>query len=260
MDLTNFLPFQTSNKSSDIFIETNNYILTEPSSFDELLEVFKFRFSIFGVSAVDNVHLDFDSFDRYCDHLIVKDKKNNDIVGVYRFISSTKNKKFYSASEFSIGSLIKLPGNKLELGRASVSPMHRNGQVIDLLWKGIGLMAKKYDARYIFGCSSLMSTEPADAQSLYYKLKNQNLINFDLKLAPVGKYSFKFNDNCLLDENFEIPSLLKSYLMAGAKVAGLPAFDEEFGCFDFLTILDLNELSPSFKRRYFQVEGNPCVS
>lgn len=181
----------------------------------------------------------------------MKDKKNQEIVGVYRFISSTKNKKFYSSSEFSLNGLLKLPGNKLELGRASVSPMHRNGQVIDLLWKGIGLMAKKYDTRYLFGCSSLMSTEPADAQSLYFKLKNQESLESSLNVFPVGKYAFTFKPHALTDENFEIPPLLKSYLMAGAKIAGLPAFDEEFGCFDFLTILDLNEISPSFKRRYF---------
>lgn len=236
---------------SQIFVETNNYILTVPNTFDELIEIFKFRFSIFGVSALDDIHLDFDSFDRYCDHLIVKDKKNDEIVGVYRFISSTKNKKFYSSSEFSLSSLVKLPGNKLELGRASVSPMHRNGQVIDLLWKGIGLMAKKYNARYLFGCSSLMSTEPADAQSLYFKLKNQNCFDNTLNIFPIGKYAFTFKPHSLLDQNFEIPALLKSYLLAGAKIVGLPAFDEEFGCFDFLTILDLNDINPSFKRRYF---------
>lgn len=129
--------------------------------------------------------------------------------------------------------------------------MHRNGQVIDLLWKGIGLMAKKHNARFLFGCSSLMSTEPADAQSLYYRLKKDASLENSLNIFPVGKYAFTFKPHAILDENFEIPPLLKSYLMAGAKVAGLPAFDEEFGCFDFLTILDLNEINPSFKRRYF---------
>ena len=203
------------------------------------------------MSAFDDIHLDFDSFDRYCDHLIVKEKKNNEIVGVYRFISSTKNKKFYSSSEFSLNGLLKLSGNKLELGRASVSPIHRNGQVIDLLWKGIGLMAKKYDARYLFGCSSLMSTEPSDAQSLYFKLKGQGSVDSSLNVFPVGKYAFTFKPHSLVDENFEIPPLLKSYLLAGAKVVGLPAFDEEFGCFDFLTVLDLDAISSSFKRRYF---------
>ncbi len=251
LNLANLLPFNGAREKVDLYLETANYILTEPSTFDELIDIFKFRFSIFGVSAVDDVHLDFDSFDRYCDHLIVKDKKNHDIVGVYRFISSTKNKKFYSSSEFSLGGLLKLSGNKLELGRASVSPMHRNGQVIDLLWKGIGLMAKKYNSRYLFGCSSLMSTEASDAQSLYYRLKNENYIDNEINVFPVDKYAFTFKPHSIQDDNFDVPPLLKSYLMAGAKIAGLPAFDEEFGCFDFLTILDLNNISPSFKRRYF---------
>lgn len=251
LGLSNLFSFHSEINSDRIKLETNSYLLTEPSTFDELIEIFKFRFSIFGVSAVDDVQLDFDSFDRYCDHLIVKEKSTGDIVGVYRFIASNKNKKFYSSSEFSLNSFLKLPGNKLELGRASVCPMHRNGQVIDLLWKGIGLMAKKYNARYLFGCSSLMSTDPADAQSLYFKLKNNDSIDTDLNVFPVGKYAFTFKPHSILEENFDVPPLLKSYLMAGAKVVGLPAFDEEFGCFDFLTVLDLNEISSSFKRRYF---------
>ncbi|MCB5295473.1 MAG: hypothetical protein LHW52_02880, partial [Candidatus Cloacimonetes bacterium] len=39
-----------------------------------------------------------------------------------------------------------------------------------------------------------------------------------------------------------IPSLLNSYLKAGAKVCGSPALDRSFKCIDFLTLLDVSEL------------------
>ncbi len=247
----NFFPFTKREKENSPLLETTNYQLCEPASFDEMIEIFKFRYSVFGVPAYDNIFLDFDSYDRYCDHLIVKSKSTNEIAGVYRFLSSTKSKNFYSCSEFQLRSFLKLPGNKLELGRASVSPEHRNGQVIDLLWKGIGLMAKKYHADYLFGCSSLMTTDASLALSLYEKLRREGYLYNELNTYPIDKYAYNFDCTVAAHHLVEVPALLKSYLVAGAKVSGLPALDQDFGCFDYLTILNLKELNSSFKRRYF---------
>ena len=49
-----------------------------------------------------------------------------------------------------------------------------------------------------------------------------------------------------------IPPLLRSYFTAGAKVYGEPALDLDFKCIDFLTILDVNNLTSGYKRRYFK--------
>jgi putative hemolysin len=49
----------------------------------------------------------------------------------------------------------------------------------------------------------------------------------------------------------EIPALIQSYILAGAKFYGEPALDEEFGCFDFFMMLKVSEMSRLFRRRYF---------
>jgi putative hemolysin len=49
-----------------------------------------------------------------------------------------------------------------------------------------------------------------------------------------------------------IPPLLRSYFSAGSKVYGQPALDVEFKCIDFITILDMEQISSSYKRRYFK--------
>ena len=49
-----------------------------------------------------------------------------------------------------------------------------------------------------------------------------------------------------------IPPLLRSYFSAGSKVYGHPALDKEFKCVDFLTILNCDELTSGYKRRYFK--------
>jgi len=44
-----------------------------------------------------------------------------------------------------------------------------------------------------------------------------------------------------------IPDLLKSYLKFGAKICSYPAYDKEFRCFDFLTVIDYNTVNTGKK-------------
>ena len=48
----------------------------------------------------------------------------------------------------------------------------------------------------------------------------------------------------------KIPKLLKTYLAIGARIAAPPAWDREFGTIDFLTLLDLNAVSPAARHRF----------
>ena len=48
----------------------------------------------------------------------------------------------------------------------------------------------------------------------------------------------------------KIPRLLKTYLAIGARICAPPAWDRDFGTIDFLTLLDLEVLSPSARNRF----------
>jgi len=48
----------------------------------------------------------------------------------------------------------------------------------------------------------------------------------------------------------KVPKLLKTYLVIGARIAGPPAWDREFGTIDFLTLLDLKTVSASARHRF----------
>jgi putative hemolysin len=82
-------------------------------------------------------HLDVDDYDFHADHLIIKDKRSEEVVGTYRLLSSRFTDRFYSASEFSMDTFQVFPGTKLEMGRACVHKDYRDGRSIDLLWKGL---------------------------------------------------------------------------------------------------------------------------
>lgn len=239
-------------------IETTRYTLKTASRLDELLRLFHLRHAVF---KGDASKLDLDHLDHACDHLLILDNSDGSIVGTYRLIFGSE---YYSDGEFNLSQFKKLPGTKLELGRACIQEEHRNGSVIDLLWKGIGRYQELTGAQYLFGCSSIFTVNPKEMSALMSQMRAKGRFDDGLKIRPVPSFTHpKLTGSYDEPISATLPSLLASYLMAGAKVHGTPAYDEEFFCFDWLTILNVDEISSSYKRRYFphlQQEQLACES
>ncbi|MAZ47478.1 MAG: hypothetical protein CME65_02880 [Halobacteriovoraceae bacterium] len=242
-----------------IALETKKYSMTTAQDLSELKELFILRYDCFlrDIEKKDGIQLDLDKFDLVCDHLVIRCNETQKVVGTYRMIPSSVSNEFYSQSEFNLDDFLKVDGIKVELGRACIEENHRNGYVIDLLWRGIAEYCKVTSARFLFGCSSINETSPIIARQLveYFKNRGEHLDDFDVK--PIGKYDMNL-DSVSLEPNEEavlkkiVPSLLRSYLNAGAKIYGHPALDEDFACIDFFNIIDLDHLNPSYRKRYFK--------
>jgi len=237
-----------------ITIETPRYTLKTLDQVSELEDVFRMRGEIFaeeyGISGLSN-GMDVDRFDLGCDHLLIKSKQTGEIVGAYRLLCSAFTSSFYSETEFELADFLNSPGIKLELGRACIRKDHRKGTVVSLLWRGIVQYSIETGADYLFGCSSIKTTSYANVREIQESLKWNGQLGSEWKIEP--NHSFQFRDeeknqpHCGL---IEIPSLLRSYFSAGAKVYGEPALDREFQCVDYLTILKLRDLKSNFERRY----------
>lgn len=248
--------FMTYNPSFDILIETKKYVLKTADTTDELAHVFRLRHQNFLEDiAQDQEIFDVDEFDHICDHLIITCKETNEIIGTYRIMCSLYTDKFYSQNEFELDEFLSLDDVKLELGRACIDAHHRNGNVIDLLWKGIARYSQLTGARYLFGCSSVKTVEAQTAMNVMSYLKEKDKYSTEFNIKATSPFAMDFShciDQAVFDVKSLIPPLLLSYLTAGALVYGEPALDKEFECVDFMTILDLSELSPLFRRRYFR--------
>lgn len=245
----------------DIDIETKMYRLETAATMNDLLEVFELRHQIFleetGAASEDSDGFDLDEFDSVCDHIIIRCKESNKIVGTYRVISSVYSDSFYSQGEFNLDEFLNTAGHKLELGRACIHHGHRNGAVIDLLWRGIAEYIQLTGSRFLFGCSSLKVTDPAQAAGIMNYLKEQGHSDDSYAIAPIGKFDMDLESvypATMEDATVKglIPPLLRSYFTAGSKVFGEPALDRDFKCIDFLTILDMNNLNSGYRRRYFK--------
>ena len=239
----------------------------------------RLRFRVFNIELGEGLEssyetgLDMDRFDAICEHLLVEDKTSRRIVGTYRMQSgetAARNLGYYSEQEFNLTPYEPLRPGILELGRASIDREHRTPEVLMLLWRGIAQYATDMGLRTLLGCSSLNSNDPAEGWQMYRQLENFR-VSREFATTPTAEYRCPAeqqdagaqptsceNDRWLRGEvdparsstSVKVPKLLKTYLAIGARIAAPPARDREFGTIDFLTLLDLNSLSPAARNRF----------
>jgi putative hemolysin len=209
-----------------------------------------------------------------CEHLLVEDKQETNpakrIVGTYRMQSGDNAKRnlgYYSEQEFDFAPFEPLRSGILELGRASIDREHRTPEVLTLLWRGIAQYATDMGLRYLIGCSSINSKNPADGWTVYRQLEHY-VVPPELKTVPTAAYACSEPSafSCAETapgigseakaaslpavEPVTVPKLLKTYLAIGCRIGGPPAWDREFGTIDFLTFLDLKLVSSSARNRF----------
>ena len=216
------------------------------------------RFEVFNLELNEGLEqsyatgLDADPFDAVCDHLLVEQVSTGHIVGTYRLqtgTSAAKNLGYYCAQEFEFSVFESIRHEIVELGRACVHRQHRNLVVLGLLWKGIADYATDRGARYLIGCSSLTSQNPAEGASAYAELCRKNLADTSFRTKPLPAFECCLDH--LAEEKIQIPKLLRAYLTVGAKICGPPALDPHFQTIDFLTMLDIQSLSAQTRERFF---------
>lgn len=224
----------------------------------ELRAVFQLRFNVFnlelheGLEEAYQTGEDSDEFDRYCDHVIVTDDRSREVVGTYRLqtgISAGRHIGYYSEREFDFTPYRILRDELVELGRACIHPDHRKYEVLMLLWKAIANYARDRNARYLIGCSSLTSQDPSEGSSLYFRLTPM-LAPEPFRTLPTAEFAFPLTDHSVAARP---PKLLRTYLALGATICGPPALDRAFKTIDFLTLMDLNNLSGSIRSRLLEL-------
>ena len=261
-----------------IHAEVGRYRLRLAEAEEDREAACRLRFKVFNIELGEGLEssyrtgIDTDRFDRCCEHLLVEDLTEDNparrIVGTYRMQtgeSAASNLGYYSEQEFEFAPYEPLRTDILELGRASIDRDHRTPEVLTLLWRGIAQYASCMGLRYLIGCSSLTSKDPAEGWQVYRQLEHYR-VSPEFETAPTARYACPSEQEgadaqqspCQQDPSkrttavtqASVPKLLKTYLAIGARVCCPPAWDREFGTIDFLTLLDLKLLSPSARNRF----------
>src|SRR5881409_3712161 len=215
------------------------------------------RFTVFNLELNEGLTeslatgLDADPFDEVCDHLLVEHLPTGEIVGTYRLqtgLTAAANRGYYSEQEFDFRPFEPIRAELIELGRACVHSHHRNLIVLGLLWKGIADYARERGGRYLCGCSSITSQDPAVGASAYADLYRKHLAPAQWRTRPLPAFDCPLNQ--LTEDPPKIPKLLRAYLSMGANICGPPALDRHFKTIDFLTLMDLYSLPAMVRERF----------
>ena len=200
-----------------------------------------------GFTLRNDTAVDADRFDRFCDHILVRDDETGEIIGCYRMLpppGAIAAGGLYTAQEFDIRALDPLRPSMVEMGRAVVSGDHRNGAVILMMWAGILAYLDRCGYDYVIGCVSVpthgegppgshlravrdfaLARPPAPAEYTVHPYRPVLLDGRDLdSIAPPARTT--------------IPPLMRGYLRLGAQICGQPAHDPAFGVGDFPALLD----------------------
>ncbi len=244
-------------------LEFGPYRLKTAQTTDELVESFKLRHQVFNLEfrGMKGRGLDFDQYDSLFDHLLIFHQDSHQVIGTYRVHLSNEPSDSYTAQEFCLDGIKSFEGPFLELGRACIAKEHRRGAVISLLWRGIAEYMKASGAQTLFGCSSVKINNSRQAALVYRSLVLKDLV-LNNGCHPTREFQFDHFQKELdllhgplnLEQQAEveslIPPLLKSYLKLGSRILSEPAFDRDFDCLDFLTVLKRSDLSKSVDRKF----------
>ncbi len=242
-------------------LERGDYRLHFASTREELDALLKLRFDVYnlemgeGLEESVQTERDADAFDTHCHHLFVQHKDSGECVGTYRLQTAsmaTEGCGFYTDQEFCVTDIPEaILAEAVEVGRACIGRAHRNGQVLQLLWKGLANYLLWNDKRYLFGACSLSSQDPVEGITLYRELSTAGSLHPALRIDPRPGMECRAEGVIPLSQPVpEIPRLLKGYLNLGGHVCGEPALDRAFKTIDYLVLLDVEAMPPGLFRRF----------
>jgi putative hemolysin len=248
--------------SANVQVERSGIEVTWAKHQSEIREAQRLRYDIFATemgarikSPLGLAGHDIDLFDDYCEHLIVRDKASQKVIGTYRVLTPIQAKRVgstYSDSEFDLVRLRALRPHMVELGRSCVHEDFRHGGVIMALWGALAAFMERNQLHTMIGCASIPMMHNGlisgdAAASIWRQVKEKHLAPIEHQVRPRLPLPVEKLDDSL---EIEPPALIKGYLRLGAKVLGAPAWDPDFNTADLPMMMRISDL-PSRYRKHF---------
>lgn len=198
---------------------------------------------------------DIDSFDPFCEHLLVREVDDEGrpsrVIGTYRVLTPAAAKRaggWYSETEFDLTRLQGLQSSMVELGRSCIHADHRSGAAIMLLWGALAGFMLRNELDTMIGCASVAMRDGGHfAASLWKQLERTHLTSIEWQVRPKLPLPV---DELRHDMVVEPPSLIKGYLRCGARILGAPAWDPDFNTADLPMMMRIADLPARYRRHF----------
>ncbi len=255
-----FQPRPVQNQQIVVPVARSNIEVSWAKHQDEVREAQRLRFDVFATEMGARLKTplaghDIDSFDNFCEHLLVRDVDTKRVVGTYRALTPVQAKRIgrtYSDGEFDLVNLRELRPHMVELGRSCVHIDYRQGGVIMALWGALAEFMERNQLHTMIGCASIPMLHNGiisgdAAASVWQQLKQTHLAPVELQVTPRLALPVDKLDGTL---SIDPPALIKGYLRLGAKVLGAPAWEPDFNTADLPMLMRISDM-PSRYRKHF---------
>jgi putative hemolysin len=195
--------------------------------------------------------LDRDGLDDFCQHLLVRDRGNGEVVGCCRILTDRQAANtggFHSETEFDLKQVLVLPGRFMEVGRICTHPDYRQGAVLALLCSGLARFMVMTGTDHLIGCVNIpLGGEKIDALAALEQLQTRYFSPPYLRAMPKAPLSRADSARAL---GTGIPPLLRGYLRLGAQICGEPCLNQSFNAADVLVLLRRASIDRRYWRRF----------
>jgi putative hemolysin len=218
--------------------------------------------------------LDLDEYDLYYYHLILWNKKDEQLVGAYRLGLGREIMQYYGKRGFYTHSLFKMKKEivptlerSVEMGRSFVIPQYQKGRwPLFLLWKGVVMFLEHFnDAEYIIGSVSISDdykhvSKEVIISFLSEMFKDEECRQWIIPRNPVKKSSKRLDTKDLLipikselkkldrliseiePMGKNVPVLIKKYLAQNARIVAFNRDADFNNAIDAFMILKLDQM------------------
>lgn len=252
-----------------IYTQNDRYEFETISSSNDLYKALKLRSNIQEPLTSPSLT---DEFDAHADHVMIKDKKKNIIVGGFRIVCSGFHQKFSCETAFDISALKKSGSQVLEMSRLYILPEHKHTDVMYLAARFLSEYSLQSKTEIILSSQSINSGASRHAALVYRYFVSIGARSAEPFCSPRPSHEipnfqhwnnhFKSNlSNSEIDSGASLlPTVLRESVSMGALIGGTPSIDRATNRIDFLTLLHKEDLNRSLWKKSQLSSGLSIVS
>lgn len=203
----------------------------------------------------DTEALDQDRFDALCQHVLIEDQTDAQLVCCFRGLelnSGAEIAESYSAQFYDLDRLMQFCGRMIEIGRFCIHPDRPDPDILRLAWASLARHVESRSIKMMFGCSSFRGTDQAQYLDTFALLRSNHLAPPEWRPRIKAQQVFRFGAKLrrLPDRRKALqamPPLLRTYLMMGGWVSDHAVIDAEMDTLHVFTGVEISAI-PAARR------------